>query len=224
MDETGFIAVTVSELSIVSPDKDMIAIFDYGIGNIHSVRKALEKLGARTVLTCKEDELSAADKIVLPGVGAFDDAMESLERGGAALLKKQAACGKIILGICLGMQVLFCESEEASSHKGLGVLDGRVLKFRGGLKVPHMGWNRIKLGVSGRDCPLLRGIDDGEYVYFCHSYYASPREVPVSAGLTEYGTDFTSVAWKDNVFAVQFHPEKSQGAGLRILRNFIALN
>ena len=202
----------------------MIAIFDYGIGNIHSVRKALEKLGARTVLTCKEDELSAADKIVLPGVGAFDDAMEYLDRGGAALLKKQAASGKIILGICLGMQVLFCESEEASSHKGLGVLDGRVLKFRGGLKVPHMGWNRIRLGVSGRDCPLLRGIEDGEYVYFCHSYYASPREVPVSAWLTEYGIDFTSVAWKDNVYAVQFHPEKSQGAGLRILQNFIALN
>lgn len=202
----------------------MIAIFDYGIGNIHSVRKALETLGARTVLTCKEDELSAADKIVLPGVGAFDDAMEYLDRGGAAILKKQADSGKIILGICLGMQVLFSESEEASRYKGLGILDGKVMKFRGGLKVPHMGWNRVKLGASGGTCPLLRGIGDGEFVYFCHSYYVSPRDAAVSAGLTGYGVDFTSVAWRDNVYAVQFHPEKSQAAGLRILKNFIALN
>ena len=203
----------------------MIAIFDYGIGNIHSVRKALETLGAQTVVTCKEEELTAAEKIVLPGVGAFDDAMDYLNRGGgASILKKQAASGKIILGICLGMQVLFSESEEASQHKGLGVLDGKVLKFRNGLKVPHMGWNRIKLGASGRDCRLLNGINDGEYVYFCHSYYAAPRDPLVSAGITEYGRDFTSVAWANNVYAVQFHPEKSQGTGLRILKNFIALN
>ncbi|MFA5118486.1 MAG: imidazole glycerol phosphate synthase subunit HisH [Candidatus Omnitrophota bacterium] len=202
----------------------MIAIIDYGMGNIHSVKKALEVMGARTLVTNKPQEIRKCEKIVLPGVGAFGDAMEELKKQDLiAAIKDDIRGKKIFLGICLGMQLLFESSEESPGVKGLGVLKGEVKKFpyRQGLKVPHMGWNQLKK-VAGK-CPLLKDVEDNAFVYFCHSYYPAPQETDVPAAITDYGEDFTSMVWKDNVYGAQFHPEKSQTVGLDILRNFVKL-
>lgn len=200
----------------------MIAIIDYGMGNIHSVNKALQLYGAKTIVTNKASEISKADKIVLPGVGAFDDAMQELKMQGLiSVIKKELNSGKPFLGICLGMQILFEESQEAKKAKGLGMLKGTVKRFKetGILKVPHMGWNQLKISNT---CPLLEDIASGAYVYFCHSYYPEPAEKKVVAATTDYGRDFSSVVWKDNVYGVQFHPEKSQKIGLKIVENFLS--
>ncbi len=202
----------------------MIAIIDYGMGNIHSVRKALESMGAKTVVTNKASDIQACDKAVLPGVGAFDDAILELKRENLiTALTEFMKAGKIFLGICLGMQLLLEESEEAKTTKGLGALKGVVKKFenKGSLKVPHIGWNQLKL--KNNLCPLLKGIPDNSYVYFCHSYYPQPQDKRITAATTDYGVDFTSILWQDNIFGVQFHPEKSQETGLSILKNFVSL-
>ena len=201
-----------------------IAIIDYGMGNIHSVAKALELSGARTIITNKKSDIAASDKIVLPGVGAFDDAVDELEKQGLELvIKEQIKNKKPFLGICLGLQLLFEASQEAEDKKGLGILEGKVLKFKAGdgQKVPHMGWNDLK--VISVNCPLLKGLPAGSQVYFCHSYYPSPLDKSVIAATTDYGLEFPCVLWKDNVYGVQFHPEKSQEAGLKIIRNFVEL-
>lgn len=202
----------------------MIAIIDYGMGNIHSVQKALQLYGARTLVTNKPESLRGCTKIVLPGVGAFDDAMQELKNSGLAVaLKEEIKNKKPFLGICLGMQLLFGESQEAKSQRGLGILRGKVEKFseKLKLKIPHMGWNELKFRAAA--CPLLKDIPENSFVYFCHSYYAEPADKGVIAATTGYGIDFASVVWRDNLFGVQFHPEKSQEAGLKILKNFVEL-
>ncbi|MDD5096934.1 MAG: imidazole glycerol phosphate synthase subunit HisH [Candidatus Omnitrophica bacterium] len=199
-----------------------IAIIDYGMGNIHSVAKALELSGARAVVTNKKSEIESADKLVLPGVGAFDDAIEELiKQGLVAIIKEQVNKGKPFLGICLGLQLLLEESQEAKKNKGLGLLEGKVVKFsaKSGQKIPHMGWNNLK--VLAQDCALLDGVINSPQVYFCHSYYPDPALKSVIAATTDYGLEFPCVLSKDNIFGVQFHPEKSQAVGQRIIKNFV---
>ncbi|MCU0652159.1 MAG: imidazole glycerol phosphate synthase subunit HisH [Candidatus Omnitrophica bacterium] len=201
----------------------MIGIIDYGMGNIHSVQKALENLGGKTFVTNKPQDIITCEKIVLPGVGAFSDAMQELEKSGMAAVIKQAIKEKkIFLGICLGMQLLFEASEEAGNTPGLGILKGRVKKFvaKKGLKVPQMGWNQLKIKD---ECLLLKGLSGNPYVYFCHSYYPDPADKRVIAASCDYGNNFAAVVCKDNLYAVQFHPEKSQAVGLKILKNFVNL-
>ncbi len=214
----------------------MVAIIDYGMGNLRSVQKALERVGGRTRIVSTKNGLSRADKIVLPGVGAFGDAMKELTRLRLVEpIKKAIDEGKIFLGLCLGLQLLFDESEESRGVKGLGILKGKVKRFdfkgRGsrlkvqGLKVPHMGWNNIvqssELGV--RSSKILKGVPDGAYMYFVHSYYAEPMDKSVILTTTGYGINFVSGICKGNIYAFQFHPEKSQKAGLKILSNFVRL-
>lgn len=202
----------------------MIAIIDYGMGNIHSVQKALEFFGAQTLVTHSPDELKKCDKIVLPGVGAFADAVSALEKENLIpALNEEIKNKKLFLGICLGMQLLFAESQEASKSRGLGILEGKVLGFKNkkGMKVPHMGWNQLEKVKSS--CPVLKDIPDNSYVYFCHSYYPEPRDRAVIAATCNYAVDFAAVVWQDNIYGVQFHPEKSQGIGLKILQNFVEL-
>ncbi len=194
------------------------------MGNIHSVQKALESMGAKTIVTNKPVDIKTCDKVVLPGVGAFDDAMQELKNQDLiSVLNEHIKSKKIFLGICLGMQLLFEASEEAKESKGLGILKGTVNKFenRDNLKVPHMGWNQLKMKKSA--CPLLKDIPDDSDVYFCHSYYPKPYDERIIAATTDYGIDFTSVLWQDNIYGVQFHPEKSQEVGLKILKNFVNL-
>jgi imidazole glycerol-phosphate synthase subunit HisH len=201
-----------------------IAIIDYGMGNIHSVKKALEAKGAAVTVTNNPEDIKKADKLVLPGVGAFGDAMKELEKQGLVkAIKEHISGGKIFLGICLGMHLLFERSQESEGVSGLGVLKGTVRKFANlpGLKVPHMGWNQIQFRKSG--CKLFPGIKDGSSVYFCHSYYPQPAASGCIAAVTDYGADFASIIWQDNVYAMQFHPEKSQATGLAIVENFVRL-
>ncbi len=203
----------------------MIAIVDYGMGNIHSVMKAIAAAGGHPLVTNRPGDLEMCDKIILPGVGAFDDAMTELEkRGLAAAIKEQAAKKKPILGICLGMQVFFQESREASQTKGFGFFEGDVRRFLDipGIKVPHMGWNQITKNITrAGECPLFAGLTDTTFVYFCHSYYPAPVDSESISAKTEHGIVFASAVWKENVYGVQFHPEKSQQDGLAILKNFI---
>ncbi len=201
----------------------MTAIIDYGMGNIHSVRKALSMLGAETIVVNNAEGIKKCDKVVLPGVGAFDDAVLELQRQGLMpALQEHIKNKKIFLGICLGMQLLFEKSQEGVLTQGLGILKGSVKKLEAkNLKVPHMGWNQLK--IKNADCPLFNGLADNSYVYFCHSYYPVPSDGNVSAAITEYGIDFSSIVWQDNVYGVQFHPEKSQEVGLAVLKNFIKL-
>jgi len=195
------------------------------MGNLRSVQKALERVGAQAVLTRDPAVIADAAGAVLPGVGAFGMCMENLGRHGLIeSVKDFVASGRPFLGICLGMQLLFDESEEFGPVQGLGILPGRVVRFTpdpaGLRKVPHMGWNALTIR---RRAPHLEGLDDGTQVYFVHSYYPMPSDERVIATTTEYGGDFASAVWLENVFACQFHPEKSQTAGLRILANFAAL-
>lgn len=202
----------------------MIAIIDYGMGNIHSVQKAIQSLGGDAQVVDNPGSLKDASAVVLPGVGAFDDAMAELKRKGLiAPIKEWITNKKNFLGICLGMQILFEESEEAEEQVGLGILKGKIKRFssKTGLKVPHIGWNGLE--VKNKNCPLLKDVADNSYVYFCHSYYLLSDERNIVAATSDYGVDFSAVIWQDNIYGVQFHPEKSQSTGLKILKNFIEL-
>jgi len=202
-----------------------IAIIDYEMGNLRSVQKALERVGATAVVTRDPDVIMDAAAAVLPGVGAFGTCMDNLRRHGLVEpVKVFVASGRPFLGICLGMQLLFDESEEFGPVRGLGILPGKVVRFapdpEGQRKVPQMGWNALTIE---RRAPHLEGLQDGTQVYFVHSYYPVPADRAVIATTTDYGGAFASSVWHDNVFACQFHPEKSQRVGLRILANFAAL-
>ena len=203
----------------------MIALIDYGAGNLHSVEKALRFLGADVKRVTRAEELQNAQAAVLPGVGAFDDCLNAMQRQElVAASRCFIESGKPFFGICVGYQALFEKSEEFNScAAGLGLFQGKVVRFsgRGGLKVPQIGWNQLEIVKPG--CPLLRDIRNGSYVYFVHSFFPRPQDESIVATRTEYGETFASAIWKDNVFATQFHPEKSQKVGLQLLKNFVDL-
>jgi len=197
-----------------------IVVIDYGMGNLGSVEKALKKVGCDVLISDNSSVIEMARGLVLPGVGSFRDCMLNLEKHNlTGPIRKFISSGRPFLGICLGMQVLFSGSEEFGYTDGLDVLKGRVVPFPvdSGLKIPHMGWNQIKIK---KRAPLLRDIPDGSYFYFVHSYYVVPEDEDIIATTTWYGVEFTSSIWKDNIFACQFHPEKSQRLGLSILKLF----
>jgi imidazole glycerol-phosphate synthase subunit HisH len=195
-----------------------VAIIDYGVGNLRSVEKAFAATGCEAVVTGDEDELRAAERLVLPGVGAFAACMKALsERGFDRLVRERAEAGTPLLGVCVGMQLLFDESEEFGSTPGLGLLRGRVRRFKNDLVVPQVGWNRI---YQTRQHELFDGVEDGSFCYFVHSFYCEPGDDAVVAGETEYGGRYASVIAERNICGVQFHPEKSQDVGLRMLQNF----
>ena len=201
----------------------MIAIVDYDAGNIKSVEKALHFLGREALVTGDSEEILRADKVILPGVGAFGDAMDTIRgRGLDKVLRKVAENGTPFLGICLGLQLLFERSDEAPGAEGLGILKGEILRIpeKEGLKIPHMGWNSLHLENNGR---LFRGIEENAYVYFVHSYYLKAGDESIVKASTEYGVRIHASVEKDNVFACQFHPEKSSDVGLHILKNFVEL-
>ncbi|HJA99852.1 MAG TPA: imidazole glycerol phosphate synthase subunit HisH [Candidatus Mediterraneibacter merdavium] len=201
----------------------MIAVIDYDAGNIRSVEKALLSLGQEVHITGDAQEILRADKVILPGVGAFGDAMENIRsRNLEPVIRKVAEKGTPFLGICLGLQLLFERSEEAPGVKGLGLLKGEILRIpeAPGMKIPHMGWNSLHLEHDGR---LFRGVEEQAYVYFVHSYYLKAEEEDIVKASTEYCTHIHASVEKGNVFACQFHPEKSSGVGLRILKNFVEL-
>jgi len=205
----------------------MIVVIDYGMGNLHSVCKALEVAGARAKASSDPRDIAKAERIVFPGVGSFGEAMKELKRRKLiAPIKDAIVEGKPFLGLCLGLQLLFEESEEAPGVKGLCILRGEVKKFRSkDLKVPHMGWNNIaySLKLNTGSVKLLKGVPKDAYMYFVHSYYVKPEDKNVMLTTTDYGINFVSGVCKGNIYALQFHPEKSQELGLRILKNFIAV-
>lgn len=197
-----------------------IAIIDYGMGNLHSVHKAVERLGYRAVVTADPDSILAADGVILPGVGAFGDAMELIRESGLIrTMAEVAASGKPLLGICLGMQLLFTTSEEHGEHEGLNLLPGRVVRFQGNFKVPHMGWNRLELLQPS---PLFAGMEAG-HAYFVHSYKVIPEERGDLLATTDYYGPVSAIVGRKNVYGMQFHPEKSGDVGLKLLANFLAL-
>ncbi len=198
----------------------MIAIVDYGMGNLRSVSKAFEAVGHEAVVTRDRATIKNASHVVLPGVGAFGDCVANLERFDLVEpIRSTIQSGKPFLGICLGLQLLFTESEEFGLHKGLGIIPGKVRKFvlDPALKVPHIGWNQVNIQ---RACPLFDDIADGSNWYFVHSYFVDPADRTVAATTTTYGIPFVSSIWKENIVACQFHPEKSQSVGLRLIKNF----
>jgi len=197
-----------------------VAIIDYGLGNLRSVDKAIEAVGARPRVTSEPEDIAEASAIVLPGVGAFKRAMDNLARLKVipAILNAIKE-GKPFMGICLGLQILFTESEEHGVHKGLDVIKGRVKKFSASVKIPHMGWNQIKM--QNRKLKIFTGIPEGSYFYFVHSYYVEPEDRKTVVTTTEYGGEFVSTVNKNNVWGVQFHPEKSERLGLKVLENFL---
>jgi len=203
----------------------VIALLDYGSGNLRSVHKSLLKVGADVVLVKTPEEIGDCHGMVLPGVGAFDDCINALDRQGLLqAAKAYINTGRPFLGICVGYQALFEKSEEFNScAAGLGVFPGKVIRFsnRHGLKIPQIGWNQIQ--IVKNDCPLYRGIENDSYVYFVHSFYPEPAQPEIVATRTDYGENFASSVWRDNVFATQFHPEKSQKVGLQLLKNFVDL-
>lgn len=201
----------------------MIAVIDYGMGNIHSVAKALQACGGKVLVTSKPADIKKSAKVVLPGVGAFSDAMCELHKQGLVEAIKESAKQRPLLGICLGMQLLFENSKEAEVQPGLSILKGDVVRFcaKGGLKVPHMGWNNLK--IKSADCPLLKGAVDQDQVYFCHSYYPLPADSQVVVASAEYGVEFAAVVCQGNVYGAQFHPEKSQSVGLKMIKNFVEI-
>jgi glutamine amidotransferase len=201
--------------------ENVIAIIDYGVGNLRSVQRAFEHVGAEAVVTAHREVIESASAVVLPGVGAFGKAMSNLERAGLTdVIRQVIAQGRPFLGICLGLQLIFEDSEEMGQHKGLGVFGGQVKRFEIGLKVPQIGWNQIHIQ---RASPLLEGVADGSYAYFVHSYYVAPADPEIVLATTDYEMDYASIVGQGNVFGIQFHPEKSQAVGLRILRNFTEL-
>ena len=204
----------------------MIAIVDYGMGNLRSVEKGFERFGFDVKVTDNSTDIKNADKLVLPGVGAFQDAMIGLkQRHLKEPILEFIQSGKFFLGICLGLQLLFTKGYEDGEHEGLDIIPGKVVRFafsengaKEKLKIPHMGWNQIN--SRKKDNPLLKDVPDNAYMYFVHSYYVCPDDEGVIATETEYGIRFTSMIWRKNIFATQFHPEKSQHYGLTILKNF----
>jgi len=203
--------------------KPSIAVIDYGLGNVRSVSKALALAGGDARVSSEIKQIENADGIVLPGVGAFGKGMDNLEKAGLIpIIRSRIEAGKPFLGICLGLQMLFSVSEEHGSSHGMDIIKGEVKLFKNDLKIPHMGWNRVKFknrqeGGGG----IFEGISDGSYFYFVHSYYAAPEEGSLVSSTTDYGGEFTSSIVKENIWAMQFHPEKSGEDGLRIMKNFI---
>jgi glutamine amidotransferase len=212
--------------------KSFLAIVDYGMGNLRSVQKAFERVGVAAVITADSAIIGAAPAVVLPGVGAFGDAMANLRAAGLIpAIHRAIDDGRPFLGICLGQQLLFESSEEMGWHAGLGVFRGRVVRFPSTVerwrlevgdwrKVPHIGWNQVHIQ---RTSPILDGVADGSFAYFVHSFYVAPDDPAVVLATTDYGVDFASIIGRDRVFGIQFHPEKSQEIGLRILHNFASL-
>lgn len=203
----------------------MIAIIDYGIGNIRSVEKAFLKINANVKITTNHNTIENSKGIVLPGVGAFKDCIKNLDNLNLVnIILKQIQKGKPFLGICLGLQILFMESEEFGSTKGLGIFSGKVVKFDfsksidfTNLKIPHIGWNNVNFV---KESPITKGIPDNSYFYFVHSFYVVSEDKNIISAKTDYGIEFTSMIYKDNIFATQFHPEKSQDTGLKLLKGF----
>ncbi|MDK3156748.1 imidazole glycerol phosphate synthase subunit HisH [Kamptonema cortianum] len=201
----------------------MIGLIDYDIGNLRSARRALEKTGAPVTMVRSPEELKEMDAAVLPGVGAFGDCMKSLRaRGFEDAVKQFAGSGKPFLGICVGLQMLFERSHENGIHEGLGLLPGEIRLLKApGQKIPQIGWNTI--AIEKENCPIFKGISNGSYFYFVHSYAVETPDASIVAARTEYGVSYPSIVWRDNIFATQFHPEKSQRVGLQLLENFGAL-
>ena len=202
----------------------MIALLDYGAGNVRSVQKALTAAGGEVALVSKPDNVASAAAVVLPGVGAFDDCVNAMQRQELfAAAKDFIATGKPFLGICVGYQALFERSEEFNScAAGLGIFDGSVVRFaENGIKVPQIGWNEVEFEKP--ECPILKGIESGSHFYFVHSFFPKPVDESIIATRTTYRETFASAVWRDNVFATQFHPEKSQKLGLKLLKNFVEL-
>ncbi len=198
----------------------MIAIIDYGMGNLHSVSKAVERLGYEAAVTSDAERIAAADGAILPGVGAFGDAMLHLrETGLKEAVLQYAASGKPLLGICLGMQLLFAQSEEYGLHEGLNLLPGRVVRFAGDYKIPHMGWNRLSFRQPS---PLFAGVNEG-HVYFVHSFHVVPERASDLLATTEYYQQVTAIVGRGSVYGMQFHPEKSGAVGMKLLDNFLQL-
>jgi len=196
----------------------LIAIIDYGMGNLRSVEKAFEKLGFEVAISDDPAFIRQADGVILPGVGAFSDCMANLVSADLeGAVRDSIDSKKPFLGICLGLQLLFKESEEDGIHKGLGIFDGRVRRLPDGQKIPHMGWNQLNYVNKS---PIFEGVPEGSNFYFVHSYYVDPAEKGIIATTTDYGLEFTSSIWAENVFAAQFHPEKSGDVGLKVLENF----
>jgi len=199
----------------------MIAIIDYGMGNLHSVSKAVERLGFEAAVTSDPKTILEADGAILPGVGAFGDAMDNLRSTKLDdVVNYYAQSGKPLLGICLGMQLLFSESEEYGNHTGLNLLPGKVIRFKGDYKVPHMGWNKLTF-LNGQS-PLFTGLEEG-HVYFVHSFHAKPEEAGDLLATADYYQQVTAIVGRGNVYGMQFHPEKSGELGMRLLGNFLAL-
>ena len=198
----------------------MIAIVDYGMGNLRSVEKAFHAVGYEAEITASPGRVQEADGVVLPGVGAFGQAMANLQRAGLVDVLRQVATDRPFLGICLGQQLLFEESVEMGRFEGLAILKGRVERFSGPQKVPHIGWNQLHVV---RSSPLLTSVRDGDFAYFVHSYYVAPSDPAVILTTTDYGIDFASIVGRERLFGLQFHPEKSQSVGLAMLANFGAL-
>lgn len=202
----------------------MIALLDYGAGNVRSVQKALTSAGGEVQLVASPDEVARADAIVLPGVGAFDDCVNAMQRQELfTAVKDFIGTGKPFLGICVGYQTLFEKSEEFNScAAGLGIFGGNVVRFSdNGIKIPQIGWNEVNFEKP--ECPILKGIESGSHFYFVHSFFPKPVDESIIATRTNYGETFASAVWRDNVFATQFHPEKSQKLGLKLLENFVEL-
>lgn len=196
----------------------MIAVIDYGMGNLRSVQKAFEHVEAKAVIVDRPEDIDAAERVVLPGVGAFGDAMNNLRTAGLiAPIIRAISEGRPFLGICLGLQLMFAESEEMGRHKGLDILPGKVKRFPEGQRVPQIGWNEVQIQ---RETALLDGVPDRSYFYFVHSFFVVSERDEDVVGVTDYGVDYASIAGNDRAFGVQFHPEKSQDAGLKILKNF----
>ena len=204
----------------------MIGIIDYGVGNLFSLRSSFEAIGEEVFVSGDKDELRKATGLILPGVGAYADAAQKLRDSGLSeFVREEAEKGKPLMGICLGMQLLFEKSFEYGEHQGLGLLKGQVVSMQGKipaeLKIPHIGWNALH--ITNKDCPLWEDINDGDCVYFVHSYYAENCEDSLSA-TTEYGSELTAAVCKDNIYGCQFHPEKSGAVGMKILRAFSGLS
>ena len=198
-----------------------VVVVDYGAGNLFSVSRAVVNAGTRPLVTSNPSYLDDAEAVIVPGVGAAADTMSNLRGSGfVEPIRDYIASGRPFLGVCMGQQALFEVSEEGGEHECLGILPGRVVRFSNGLKVPHMGWNQVRIV---KQHPIFEGVTDGSYFYFVHSYYPQPADRDVVIGETEYGVNFASVIARDNIVATQFHPEKSGGAGLRMYANFLKI-
>jgi imidazole glycerol-phosphate synthase subunit HisH len=198
-----------------------VVVVDYGAGNLHSVSRAVVNAGTRPLVTSNPSYLEGAEAVIVPGVGAAADTMSNLRRSGfVEPIREYIASRRPFLGVCMGQQALFDVSEEGGEHECLGILPGRVVRFANGLKVPHMGWNQVRIV---KQHPIFEGVADGSYFYFVHSYYPQPADATVVIGETEYGVNFASVIARDNIVATQFHPEKSGEAGLRMYSNFLKI-